>query len=80
MVSRLDDQENHLRSILENLNTNPTISKSGTIQDSGYMIQDTRYRVQDKGYRIQDTEYRIQDTGYRIQNTEYRKHDTVHRI
>ena len=43
---RLDDQDKHLRSILENLNTNPTISKSGTIQDTGYRIQDTGYRIQ----------------------------------
>ena len=36
------------------------------IQDTGYKIHDTRYRIQDTGYKMHDTRYRIQDTGYKI--------------
>ena len=36
------------------------------MQDTGYKIQDTRYRIPDTGCRIQDTRYQIPDTRYRI--------------
>ena len=46
------------------------------IQDTGYRILDTGYRIQDTGYRIPDTGYWIQDTGYRILDAGYWIKDT----
>lgn len=51
------------------------------IQDTGNMIQDTKYR--NTGYRKVDTEntiYRKQDTENRIQKTKYRKQDTGNKM
>ena len=36
--------------------------------DTGYRIQDTRFKIEDTGYSIKDTKKRIHDTGYRIQD------------